>query len=184
VTRYVAFLRGINVGGHVVKMDRLRTLFEALGFSGVRTFIASGNVVFDSAARDVQALESKIGVHLEKALGYEVATFVRTEAEVLRIAAFAPFPSSETDRDGTRVFVGFFQATLGAAGRKAAGSFRTDSDEFHADRKELYWLCRVPMLESTVSYVRLEKALGQRATFRNANTVQRIAAALAEKPRG
>ena len=58
-TRYVAFLRAINVGGHVVKMDRLRNLFEALGFSGVRTFIASGNVLFDSAARNTGALESR-----------------------------------------------------------------------------------------------------------------------------
>lgn len=184
MTRYVAFLRAINVGGHVVKMDRLRTLFEALGCRDVRTFIASGNVVFSSAARDIPALESKIGTHLAKALGYEVATFVRTEAEVRRIAAFAPFPASHTGKDGTRVFVGFFQATLGPAGRKAVGSFRTDADEFHAEGKELYWLCRVPMLESTVSYVRLEKALGQRATFRNTNTIRRIADALVDKSHG
>ena len=46
--RLVAFLRAINVGGHNVKMDRLRELFEALGLSNVETFIASGNVIFDS----------------------------------------------------------------------------------------------------------------------------------------
>lgn len=56
--RYIAFLRAINVGGHTVKMDRLREIFEALGFSNVETFIASGNVVFETTARDPAALEA------------------------------------------------------------------------------------------------------------------------------
>ena len=45
--RYITFLRAINVGGHTVKMDRLREIFESLGFANVETFIASGNVVFE-----------------------------------------------------------------------------------------------------------------------------------------
>ena len=52
MTRLIAFLRAINVGGHTVKMDHLRQLFESLGFSGVETFIASGNVVFETNARN------------------------------------------------------------------------------------------------------------------------------------
>jgi len=47
--RYVALLRGINLGGHTVKMDRLKKLFEELGLKNVETFIASGNVIFESA---------------------------------------------------------------------------------------------------------------------------------------
>jgi uncharacterized protein (DUF1697 family) len=180
MTRYVAFLRAINVGGHVVKMDRLRQLLEALGLSNVRTFIASGNVIFDSAARNAEALESRIAGHLEKALGYEVATFVRTVVEVRRIAAAAPFPPTETGAPGSRLYIGLFESSLGPAIRKTLVTFRTEVDDFHADRKELYWLCRVPMLESKVSYARLEKAFGQRATFRNANTIRRIAAILEE----
>ena len=50
--KYVALLRAINVGGHTVKMDHLRSLFEAIGFSNVETFIASGNVIFDSRSKD------------------------------------------------------------------------------------------------------------------------------------
>ena len=57
--KFVAFLRAINVGGHLVKMDELRGLFEALGFSNVETFIASGNVIFDSKATNVKSLERK-----------------------------------------------------------------------------------------------------------------------------
>ncbi|HXV86130.1 MAG TPA: DUF1697 domain-containing protein [Gemmatimonadales bacterium] len=67
---YVAFLRAINVGGHVVTMDRLRHLFGELGLDGVATFIASGNVVFRTGARNTAALERRIAPHLEDALGY------------------------------------------------------------------------------------------------------------------
>ena len=50
--RYIAFLRALNVGGHTVKMDHLRSLFEALGFGGVESFIASGNIIFDTPSTD------------------------------------------------------------------------------------------------------------------------------------
>ena len=90
--KYVAFLRAINVGGHTVKMDQLRSLFEALSFSNVQTFIASGNVIFDSKSKSTKALEKKIESHLQDALGYEVATFIRTTSELAVIADYKPFP--------------------------------------------------------------------------------------------
>ncbi len=178
VTRYVAFLRAINVGGHVVKMDRLRQLFEAMGFSGVKTFIASGNVLFDSPSGDPAALESTIAKRLAKALGYEVATFVRSAQAVRRIAGSASFSPADSGAPGTSVYVGFFGGPLSSAARKAVLAFRTDQDDFHTDRCEMYWLCRISVLDSKVSWARLEKALGGRATFRNIKTVRRIAATL------
>ena len=78
MTLYIAFLRAINVGGRTVKMDRLRGLFEQVGYADVETFIASGNVIFRSPAEDTQALERQIEAHLAASLGYEVAAFVRT----------------------------------------------------------------------------------------------------------
>lgn len=178
VTRYVAFLRALNVGGHVVKMDRLKKLFEALGFMDVKTFIASGNVLFDSPAPDTAALEARIAKHLEKALGYPVATFIRSSAEVKRIAAFAPLPPAPLGAARSSVHVGFFAQSLGPAVRKAVLAFRTELDDFHADRNELYWSCRISVMDSQVSFARLEKVLGGPATFRNANTIRRIAATL------
>ena len=67
VTRYVAFLRAINVGGHTVKMERLRELFAELGLANVETFIASGNVIFDAPSGDAGALERQIEQHLHAA---------------------------------------------------------------------------------------------------------------------
>ena len=99
--RYFALLRGINVGGHRVKMDRLRELVEALAFEQVETFIASGNVIFSSPSCDVPATEERIARHLQGALGYEVTTFIRSQSELDSIAAFQlrePFSTNQSAR--------------------------------------------------------------------------------------
>src|SRR5690349_20856788 len=106
MTRYMAFLRAINVGGHTVKMDVLRALFESMGFSNVETFIASGNVIFESKLKGDRALEEKIEKKLKEALGYEVATFVRTDAEIAAIVAYKSFKKSQLDAAPT-LNVGF-----------------------------------------------------------------------------
>src|SRR5687768_15562390 len=95
--RYIAFLRAINVGGHIVKMDHLRELFAAVGASNVETFIASGNVIFEAKDENAQALEKKIERHLRKALGYEVATFLRSVPELATVARYEPFPATELE---------------------------------------------------------------------------------------
>ena len=95
---FIAFLRAINVGrGRTVKMQSLRQIFESLGLSRVATFIASGNVVFETTAKETKTLERKIERELKEALGYEVRTFVRGEAELARIANYRPFPRSKFD---------------------------------------------------------------------------------------
>src|SRR5580658_2019879 len=106
MARYVAFLKAINVGGHVVKMEQLRQLFSALKFSNVETFIASGNVIFETKSTPDEKLEQKIEKHLEKALGYEVATFVRSIEEIQAISVYEPF-SSEAVKAAHVVSVGF-----------------------------------------------------------------------------
>jgi len=84
--RLIAFLRAINVGGHTVTMEKLRREFEGLGLKDVETFIASGNVIFTARQADTVALEKKIEARLHKALGYEVATFVRSCEEVAAVS--------------------------------------------------------------------------------------------------
>ena len=89
--RYIAFLRGINVGGHNVKMDRIRDLFTQLGLTNVRSYIASGNLFFDTTSEDRHTLAAAIEQHLTTALGYEVPVFLRTIAEVEAILDQDPF---------------------------------------------------------------------------------------------
>ena len=98
--RFIAFLRAINVGrGRTVKMQSLRQVFESLGFFRVATFIASGNVIFETKTRDTKTLEKKIEERLREVLGYEVPTFIRREAELVKIANYQPFRQSKLDAD-------------------------------------------------------------------------------------
>ncbi len=173
---YIAFLRGINLGGHNVKMDQLRALFEDLGFSDVSTFIASGNVIFTCDDRDPDALEDTIEAHLAEALGYDVSTFVRTDLEVARIAAFEPFPSVEPS-DGETRHIAFLAQAPDTAATAAVAELANDDDLLRVDGRELYWLRRGRFSDSTITGAMLEKAMGgQPATVRNANTVRKIAA--------
>jgi uncharacterized protein (DUF1697 family) len=173
--RHIAFLRAINVGGHVVTMQNLRELFEDLGFKGVETFIASGNVIFVSPSTNAGALQKKIETHLLKSLGYEVHTFVRTEAEVAAIARYKPFTESEVQSAAT-FCVAFLAEPLSAAAKKTVMSLRSDIDDFHVNGREVYWLSKNRQGEATFSNARLEKLLKGRATLRGMKTVVRLAA--------
>ena len=175
MTRYIAFLRAINVGGHTVRMQHLRLLFEALGLSRVETFIASGNVIFESDARNAAKLGRTIEAHLTESLGYEVATFLRTDAEVAAIAAYTPFPTSALE-SAVALNVAFLAEPLNDARKRLLAGFTTEIDDFHVHGREMYWLCRTRQSESTFSNQRFEKALGIRATFRGVNTVAKLAA--------
>jgi uncharacterized protein (DUF1697 family) len=168
--RYIALLRAINVGGHVVKMDRLRMLFEQAGCRNVETFIASGNVVFDSSSTNTRTLEEKIERHLEKGLGYDVVTFLRTPAELAAVAAYKPFTA-----EGHALWVAFLKTAPTDEARQRLADFRTENDDFHAHQREVYWLRQTKFSESKFSGVRFEKALGP-STMRNVTTVRKLAA--------
>lgn len=171
---FVAFLRAINVGGHTVKMDRLRALFAETGVEDVATFIASGNVVF-RAGEPGPALEARFERHLFEALGYDVATFVRPLSRLAEIAATSPFGNGGTENGGT-LYVGFLKEPAKAAAREALKDLRSDTDDFVLQDRELYWLCHTRFSDSPVSGALLEKTLGAQLTIRNANTLKRMAA--------
>lgn len=110
---YIALLRGINVGGHQVKMERLRELFGELGCAHVRSYIQSGNVFFTSDVPDAQALRTTIEAHLRAALGYPVATCLRTRDELTALVALDPFQGIEVTPD-MRLAVTFFAEPVAA----------------------------------------------------------------------
>lgn len=174
---YVAFLRAINVGGHTVKMDRLRALFEEAELENVSTFIASGNVLFESPLKDAAALEARIEAHLHEALGYAVGTFIRTPDELAAVAEHPPFSSREVEGEGS-LYVCFLPAVAedGVAARVRA--LCTPTDELRLHGRELYWLCRTRISDSLVSGPLLARAVGMPSTMRNMNTVRRILAKL------
>lgn len=171
--KYAAFLRAINVGGHTVKMDHLRELFEQMGFASAETFIASGNVIFDSKSKNTKALERTIERGLREALGYEVATFIRSIPEVEAVARYQAFP--DLDADGIVLYVGFVANGPDEEATRRLLSLTTTVDDFHISGREVYWLNRRALGESTLPGAKVEKMLGMPLTLRNVNTVRRMA---------
>lgn len=173
--QYVAFLRAINVGGHTVRMDRLKALFEQLGLANVSTFIASGNVIFESPLKNAAALEEKIDAQLRAALGYEVGTFIRTAGELQAIAA-----AQQASPDGTEtLYVCFLPDHSDAAAAAQVEALSTPDDQLRLRGRELYWLRRGRISDTEVKGPQLARALGMPSTMRNMNTVRRILAKLA-----
>jgi uncharacterized protein (DUF1697 family) len=173
MTRCVAFLRAVNVGGRNVKMDALREEFVSLGLTNVQTFIASGNVIFDTRVRDVATLERKIEARLKATFGFEIHTFIRTASELAAIADHHAFDASHIAAAKTHV-VGFVGSALSADHLSAIERLNSESDSFHAHKRELYWLSRHKQHESKFSNAAFEKALKLRSTFRGMDTLRKL----------
>ena len=174
--KYVAFLRAINVGGHVVKMDHLRLIFEELNLKNVETFIASGNVIFDTTAKNTRSLERKLEDALKARLGYEVATFIRSMPEIASIARLKPFGDAGLNEEGQVLYIGFMADRPPDASCQKLKLFSTEVEELCVVEREVYWLHRRRLGESALSGALFEKTLGMKATLRNSNTIKRIAA--------
>jgi uncharacterized protein (DUF1697 family) len=155
-------------------MDHLRSLFEAMGFANVETFIASGNVIFDSKSKNTKALESTIEQSLEVNLGYPVRTFIRSVSELAVVSQHKPF--DDCDADGNVLYIGFLENSPGDESKQRLASFTTVIDEFHIYGREVYWLSRKKLGESVFpGGAKFEKTLGMTATLRNSTTVRKIA---------
>lgn len=170
---YVAFLRAINVGKRQVKMEALRGYFTELGFRNVRTFIASGNVIFEAPGKPA-AIEKKIEQHLQTALGYEVETFVRTLDELRRLDAAVEKDFRAELAKGTKFYVGFLrEAPTNAAALLALGK---GPDRFVMGEREFYWISEAGMGVSEVTMPRLNKALGGPSTTRSMVSLRKLMA--------
>ena len=129
MSRYVAFLRGMNVGGRRISNRDLNAAFDEIGLPDASTFRASGNVAFDAPAGERRAdLPGRIEDGLREVLGYEVPVFLRSAAETRAIAAFEPFPAAQIDASKGKVQVILLAAKPTAEARREALAHATDSD--------------------------------------------------------
>jgi len=154
-------------------MQLLRGIFQSLGFSKVATFIASGNVMFETTTKETKTLERKIEKALHEALGYEVRTFIRGEAELTKIANYDPFPQSKLDTSW-RCNIIFLADNLTPALKRDVEALRTNTDAFEVHGREIYWMRRKRRNGALFSTVPLEKILGRAFTVRGADTIKKI----------
>ena len=174
MSRWIAFLRAINAGrGRTVRMEGLLRAFESLGYSGVRTFMATGNVVFETTAQNTRMLERRIENKLRESLGIEVPTFIRSDAQVAEIADYLPFQASENDAAELNII--FLADELDEQQVQKLMALKTGADEFHVHGREIYWLRRRKPGGSAFSSVPLEKTIGLPFTIRGSRTVKKLA---------
>jgi uncharacterized protein (DUF1697 family) len=174
MSQFVAFLRGMNVGGHRLTNDELRAHFQGIGLQDVRTFRASGNVVFVAAGQPADAVRERIEEGLASRLGYAVPTFVRSAEEVRAIAALAPFPAERVRGSAGKLQVSLLGASPAPAVRDEVLALADAHDALAFGERELYWLPSGGMLESPLDLDAIDRLLGP-STRRTKGTIELLA---------
>lgn len=175
MTKYAAFLRGINVGGNKpVPMERLKKAFESLGFRNVKTLLATGNVLFEAASANAAALAGKIEEKLKRTFGFEIGTIVRTVEKLQELADSSPFKKIKVTPE-TRLYVTFLAEKPTS---KLKIPYSTPEKDFQILRVTSTEVCSVLTLSPnrrTVDLMSiLEKEFGKKVTTRNWNTIARV----------
>jgi uncharacterized protein (DUF1697 family) len=166
---FIALLRGVNVGGNVLKMNRLREVCEELGFKNTRTYVQSGNVVFESD-RAAGSIAGMIEKRLAKECGIAPSVIARTRAEMQKIIAANPF-LKEKGIDLSKLHVTFLAEAAGTEAKTKLAAIKAGVDEFHVAGKEVYLHCPVSYGETKLSNNTIQKTLSITATTRNWKTV-------------
>jgi len=175
---YVAFLRGINVGGHhKVPMAALRTEMERMGFEKIITLLNSGNVIFTGTPKEENRLESDIALHLKKVFGFAIPVRVRNAGEILALTAANPFEGIEVTRD-LRLYISFLKEV---PENKLTLPWVSEDKSFRIvdiRGKEVCSVLDVSVTKTPKGMEMLEQFFGGDITTRNWKTINRIAGKL------
>jgi uncharacterized protein (DUF1697 family) len=172
--KYVALLRGINVGGkNMIKMESLRETLAGLGFENVKSYINSGNLVFETSKADDARLAATIHDSIKAEYGSDVSVMVRPMAEIERIVAANPFDGHFENDKNMHVF--FLDRELSAEQRELLRAVANDNEQIHIDGRHLLCLLKISILDSAVGKGFIDKKLKVPATARNWRTVKKIA---------
>ncbi len=170
---HVALLRGINVGGkNKLPMVDLVAMFEAAGGTAVRTYIQSGNVVFEADDGVAGTIPMSIQRAIEARFGHSVPVVTRT-ADALA-AAVAGNPYAEGDFEASRLSVGFLADRPDAARVAALDPDRSPPDTFAIVGQEIYLHCPNGVARSKLTNAYFDRVLGTVSTFRNWRTTSKL----------
>jgi uncharacterized protein (DUF1697 family) len=172
--RYVALLRGINVGGNtMIKMEELRKIFEALGFQNVVSYINSGNLAFDTRKASDTALAAKIEKAVEKHVGKPVKVMVRQQSDMVEILANNPYDGQYKSHKEMHVL--FLNAELPEEKADQLRAAAPEKEHFTVSGREIY--CHLPMgvADSFMGRGLFERKLKVDVTARNWRTVEKLA---------
>ncbi len=181
MAKYIALIRGINVGGHKkIAMADLRGLLTHMGFEDPQSLLQSGNLVFRSKVLATAKLEQLLEAGAKKKLSFETHFFVRTAQEWQSVIARNPFPR-EAERDPSHLVVMLLKKAPEPGDLKTLQRVVTGSEVIHAEGREAYITYPDGIGRSRLTNALIESRLGTRGTARNWNTVLKLAAMTADK---
>ncbi len=172
--KYVALLRGINVTGkNMIKMETLRGTFVALGFKNVKSYINSGNLIFETAKTDDGKLAKKIHDAIQEDFGFDISVMVRPMAEIEEIVAYDPFKGQFESHKDVHVF--FLNEKLTDSQEALLLEQGNDNELFAIFGRHVICMLRIHITDSAVGKGFIDKKLKIAATGRNWRTVNMIA---------
>lgn len=167
----IAMLKALNVGGNnLIKMNVLAALFESCGARNVKTYVNSGNVVFDATAAALKTLPRKVVTALQEKHDIASSVVLRTREELQVALAATPFETKDTKL----LMYGFFEGTPDAKGVKALDPNRSPPDRFEVKGRTLYLHYPAGLGRSKLTTAFFEKGAGTAVTMRNWNTVNAL----------
>lgn len=173
MTTFISLLRGVNVGGKVLPMSGLRNICEDLGFKNVRTYIQSGNVLFESAAKTTTSISKLLETHISKESGITVSVLTLKAGELAAIIKGNPFVKEE-GIDHARLHVTMIFAKPSKEGLAKLAAIPAGKDRYVVKGPTVYLYCPDGYGRSKLANPNLERALGVTCTTRKWNTMQRL----------
>ena len=173
MTTYVAMLRGINVSGQkIIKMERLRAMFVDMGFGGVKTYVQSGNVIFETR-EPAASLSAKIQKRILKDFGFDVPVLTKSSAEMADIVKRNPLVKDKAI-DQTKLHVTFLSDDLPRNAAELLQPLAAGAEQVRVIGRAVYLYCPNTYGNTKLSNNAIEKKLGCGATTRNWNTTKTL----------
>jgi uncharacterized protein (DUF1697 family) len=171
---FISMLRGINVGAQKrLQMETLRGIYTQLGFTHVKTYVQSGNLVCEGPEQDPASLTRMIETQIEQTCGYRAEVFIRQPGEIQRILAGNPF-LKDRDEEPSKLHVSFFYRVPSETGLSKLIAPDGISDEFVLGEMAVYLFCPNGYGKSKLTNRFFERKLGMPVTTRNWNTVNAL----------
>jgi uncharacterized protein (DUF1697 family) len=169
--KFVAFLRGINVGGIILKMEEVKAIFTGLGFKNITTYIQSGNIVFDSGETDKALLERKIHESIKAKSDLDIGVFVKTGEQIQGIIANCPFDKTTDEK---RIYVTMLSSVPSGGKNTVIKTITSAEEKFFLKKDVIYSYYGNGYGKSKYTNNYFEKALGVSATTRNWSTINKL----------
>ncbi|HVY64275.1 MAG TPA: DUF1697 domain-containing protein [Gammaproteobacteria bacterium] len=183
MTVFISMLRAVNVGGTSrIRMEPLRTAYEAMGFRDVRSLLQSGNVLFRSSVRDRAQLSRRIGQELERRFGLEIEVVIRTLAELESIFERSPVLSPQADP--AKLLVMFLAGVPAAQAQARLARSHKGPEMLEIRGPEVYLYYPDGVGRSRLTAAVIESHLEVAGTARNWNTLTKLLEAAREIERG